>query len=523
MFKTFQIIYLRKINVIILISLFFLPINGLIGVKGQIIEKNNKLLLNTLYPSISFSTFLGGNSFDVGYKIVVDNNGSCYIGGNTNSEDFPVLNAYNDTYGGDFDAFIVKFFANNTLHWCTFLGGSNSDTASGVAITDDGNCYITGYTSSNNFPTLNAYNSTYGGGYNDAFVAKFTRSGSLSWSTYLGGNNTDWANSITVASDGSCYVTGYTESSDFPSKNSFDSTLNGTCDAFIAKFEANGSLCWSTFLGGNGFDEGNGIVVNTEEYCYVIGRTDSNDFPILNAYDDTQNNFDAFLVKFSAEGILNWSTFFGGSMADEGSDIVIATDGSCYITGRTESNDFPVKNAYDNTFNGHDDIFISKFTYSGYLNWSTYFGGSELDTGTSITLGGDDSCYVTGYTLSIDFPTLNAYNSTFGGGNDDTFVAKFSSTGPLLWSTYLGGKDFDHGTSVAVAGDGSCYVTGWTASKNFPIKKGYDTNLDGWADAFITQFIATSRTNRIYAYIFLGAFIILIPIIIMTILRKGRK
>ncbi|MHA1354738.1 MAG: SBBP repeat-containing protein [Candidatus Heimdallarchaeota archaeon] len=441
---------------------------------------------------MSFSSFLGGSSDDKIASIAVAADGSSYVTGYTSSDDFPTLNAFNDTKGSTYtDAFIAKFSVNGSLLWSTYLGGSQHDRSKDIAVDGDGNCYVTGDTYSNDFPTLNAYNDTLSG-FNDVFISKFSSSGTLLWSTYLGGAGNDDGYAIAVDNAGKCYVTGETCSSNFPVLNAYDDTLASSPpedDAFIAKFSSSGNLLWSTYLGGSEQDTGFDIALDGYGRCFAIGRTDSADFPTYDAYCDTYSGKDdVFITKFSSDGLLLWSTYFGGSGRDWGNGIAIAKDDSCYVTGETNSTNFPTLNAYNDTLSSTwQTAFVSKFTASGSLLWSTYLGGSKEDTGNAIAVDSSENCYVTGRTYSEDFPTLNAYDSTFNSAGD-TFSTKFSDNGSLIWSTYLGGTNYEVAESIAVSDDDHCYVVGRTSSNDFPLMNAYDTKLNGTSDGFITVF-----------------------------------
>jgi len=490
----------------------------------QIMSKACSDATDETYPNLNFSTYLGGNEGgDDGYGIDVSEDGSCYVTGSTSSSDFPTLNAYNNTYSGIRDAIITKLDGSGSILWSTFFGGSAFDYGYDISIGGDGSCYIIGNTYSSDFPTLNAYNSTYGGN-KDLIIAKFSSNGSLLWSTYLGGSELDEGYSIAVASDDSCYVTGFTNSSNFPTKNAYDSTHNaGYIDVFISKFAGNGSLLWSTFLGGSGADWGYGIAVTSESYCYVTGFTGSSDFPTLNAYDATPNGeWDVFVTKFNVSGSLIWSTYLGGTWWDEALSIATTSDGCCYLTGYTVSPDFPTKYAYNSTNGGWGDAFLTKFAANGSLLWSTFLGGNGGDRGHDIAVTSGGSCYVTGETFSSNFPTKNAYNSTLSGGYD-AFVTCYSSEGYLHWSTYLGGSGNERAYSLAITEDGGCYVTGRTLSNDFPMQNAYDNIIGGISDAFIVKFVDTPipATNRKAFYGFF-ALIAIIPIIAL-ILYKKRK
>jgi len=484
----------NRLSVVLLISVVFLsiPQQMLPSTKRTIPLAYSEALLAT-YPKLNFSTYFGGSGgSERGYGIAVTEDGSCYMTGQTGSSDFPTLNAYNNTFGGNRDAIVAKLTSSGSLLWSTYFGGSDLDYSNDIAVASDGSCYIMGTTQSNDFPTQNAYNSTYNGN-GDTFLAKFSTSGSLLWSSYLGGSRLDVGQSIAVASDGSCYVTGYTNSSDFPAQNAYDSTFNGGyIDVFVSKFSTNGDLLWSSYLGGIGVDWGYGIAVASDGSCYVTGFTASSDFPTLDAYNPSSNgDWDVFVSKFNTGGSLLWSTFFGGALWDEALGITVAGDDSCYITGFTVSIDFPILNAFNSTYGGYGEAFVSKFAANGSLLWSTYLGGSDGgERGYDVAVTSDGSCYVTGETFSTNFPTKNAYNSTLSGGYD-AFVTKFNVSGSLLWSTYLGGSEGgDYGYSLAVTEDGSCYVTGTTRSDDFPTKNAYDSTIGG-SDAFVTKFVDT--------------------------------
>jgi hypothetical protein len=322
------------------------------------------------------------------------------------------------------------------LVYSTFVGGSEYDWGSSIAVDSSGNAFVTGGTSSPEFPTVNAYNSTYGGSDDwggDCFVFKLSADGStLLYSTFIGGRNHDWASSIAVDTSGNAYVAGGTESPDFPSVNAYDSTYGGgNMDCFVFKLSADGStLLYSTFVGGSDGDVGNSIAVDSSGNAYVTGGTESPDFPTVNAYNSTHGGGsddwggDCFVLKLSADGsTLLYSTFIGGRNHDWASSIAVDSSGNAYVTGDTSSPDFLTVNAYNSTYGGGDDCFVFKLSANGStLLYSTFIGGSEYDWASSIAVDSSGNAYVTGWTESPDFPTVRAYNSTYGGG--DCFVLK---------------------------------------------------------------------------------------------------
>ncbi|MBN1330387.1 MAG: SBBP repeat-containing protein [Candidatus Heimdallarchaeota archaeon] len=449
---------------------------------------------------------------DHGQDIAVSSEDYYYFTGQTGSNDFPTMNGFNDTFGGARDACISKFNGSSII-WSTYLGGNEYDSGFGIVIDGDGNCFVTGISRSNNFPTKNAHDSSFNGG-DDVFLAKFSPNGSLLWSTYFGGNDWDYGYSIAVDNEGTCYITGQTASSNFPTMDAFDSTFNnGYFDAFVAKFAANGTPLWSTFLGGDGTDWGDSIIVTDDGSCYVTGLTSSTNFPTKNAYDSTPNgNLDVFVTKLNTNGSLVWSTYFGGVFWDEAHGVSVGSDDSCYITGYTESPNFPTLNANNDTIGDWGDAFLAKFATNGSLLWSTFLGGNGMDRGFDVSVTDDDNCFVTGETFSMNFPTRNAYNDSFTGVLD-AFVSKFTFDGKLVWSTYLGGSRTDKGNAIIARNDGKCLIIGTTHSDDFPMKNAFDTTLGDTSDIFITIFVDTDLqpdlTNKVDGIL---VFIVVLPV-----------
>ncbi|WP_143299264.1 SBBP repeat-containing protein [Candidatus Brocadia sapporoensis] len=438
--------------------------------------------------SLSYSTYLGGSSIDKGYSIAVDSGGNAYVTGITGSSDFPTKNAIYGSYNGFVDAFVTKIDALGGLSYSTYLGGGEHDSGVGIAVDSGGNAYVTGDTNSfYNFPTKNPiYNSA--GNY-DAFVTKIDASGtSLSYSTYLGGSDNDIGHSIAVDSVGNVYVAGYTWSSDFPTKNAMYGS--GSYDAFVTKIDASGTnLSYSTYLGGSGDDCGYGIAVDSGGNAYVTGYTLSSDFPTENPMYGTKTGYyDAFVTKIDASGTsLSYSTYLGGIDDDAGESIAVDSAGNVYVAGYTWSSDFPTKNAMYGS--GSYDAFVTKIDASGTnLSYSTYLGGSGDDCGYGIAVDSGGNAYVTGYTLSSDFPTENPMYGT-KTGYYDAFVTKIDASGTSLsYSTYLGGIDDDAGESIAVDSAGNVYVAGYTWSSDFPTKNAMYGS--GSYDAFVTKISA---------------------------------
>ena len=390
--------------------------------------------LNSSGNAVLYSTYLGGNREDFGWGIAVDAGGNVYITGESFSANFPTYNGYQVTFGGgDCDAYVAKLNSlGNGILYSTYLGGSLEDYSSDIAIDGSGNVYITGSTASLNFPLSNAYQTIYGGGRFDAFVAKLDGSGNtLLYNTYLGGRGLEWGRGIAVDPDGDAYITGYTSSVNFPLQNAYQATYGGgTNDVLVAKLNSSGNtLLYSTYLGGSLDDSGWGIAVDGSGNVHIGGKTKSTDFPIQNAYQTGYGGgiSDAFVTKFNSSGnTLLYSTFLGGGGDDQCSDIAVDNIANAHVAGFTNSADFPTQNPYQATYGGGtDDAFVTELKNAGNaLAYSTYLGGSALDYAYGVVVDNNGYAYVAGYTQSANFPTYNAYQATRRGGYD-AFVTKF--------------------------------------------------------------------------------------------------
>ena len=392
----------------------------------------------------------------------------------------------------------------NDLMWSTFLGGSVSEDGLSVAVGGDGCVYVTGCTSSDEFPTsMGAFDTSYSHGGSDAFVVKLSPYGTeLAYSTFLGGgvyiDDKQEAWGIAVDNAGNAYLAGWTNTSDFPiTAEAFDTTYNGKTDAFVVKLSPSGNtLRYATFLGGEDTDYGYGIAIDDTGNVYVTGSTGSADFPTTDgAFDETYNggHYDAFVTKLNSTGSdLTYSTFLGGSNWDHGQDIATDREGDAYVTGRTASQDFHITTgAIDTTFCGYAEAFVAKIrSKGGGLGYATYLGGQDWDQGEGIAVDDAGNAYVVGHTKSVDFPTTDgAFDVIYDGAYSDAFVVKINTTASdFCYATYLGGDGCDYGHGIVLDGDGRAYVIGETSSDDFPTTPGaFDQSHNGGSDdVFIT-------------------------------------
>jgi len=429
-------------------------------------------------PELAWSTYLGGSNGDYGKGIAVDASG-VYVTGLTDSSGW-TSGGFDTTFnGGYWDAFVVKLTHSGGHAWSTYLGGSDWDYGRSIAV-DALGVYVTGETNSSGW-TSGGFDTSYNGGAYGAFAAKLALSGTHAWSTYLAGSGYDVGRGIAVDASG-VYVTGETNSSGWTS-GGFDTSYNGGGDAFVMKLTPSGGLAWSTYIGGNRLDGCDGIAADGSG-VYVTGSTQSSGWT-TGGFDTSHNGWsDAFVAKLTPSGGLAWSTYLGGSDFDWGRGIAVDASG-VYVTGTTESSGWTT-GGFDTTHNGSKDAFVAKLTPSGGLAWSTYLGGSTDDRGHGIAVDAP-GVYVMGETLSSGW-TSGGFDTTYNGGTSlcgDAFVAKLTPCGGLTWSTYLGGKDEDRGRGIAVDGSG-VYVTGSTQSSGWT-SGGFDTSYNGGGDAFVAR------------------------------------
>jgi Beta-propeller repeat len=389
--------------------------------------------------TILYNADLGGSGDDIGNGIAVDPSGSAYVGGRTTSIDFPISNAFQNGNAGTNNAFVLRLDpSGSSLIFSTYIGGGSDDRGFGIALDNQGSVYLTGAASSVDFPTSpGAFQTRIRGGL-DCFVVKFDSQGNAIFSTLIGGGSDDQAFAIAVDSFGNSYITGQTASDSYPQVNaSFQHSRHGDLDAFVTEITADGSgLVYSTFAGGGGADIGQGIAVDPSGYAYVVGNTSSGDFPTtIGAF---QNGYaggksDIFVLAYTPNGRnLLFSTMLGSHGTDEGNGIALDSLDNVYITGETDSDQYPVTGdaVQLNRFGGFDAVVSILDPTGSQLLYSTFLGGSSDDFGYGIALDASADIYLTGATSSFDFPIVQgALQSQPGGGNSDAFVAKIGFGG----------------------------------------------------------------------------------------------
>jgi len=496
-------------------------------------------------PVLTYSTFLNGSGGESEADgIAVDSKGDAYVVGTTSSPSFPTVNPYQSSAGAPANGiiFLSKFNPSGTqLLYSTYLGGTGGDTPTGVAIDSAGNAYITGYTFSTDFPVLNAFqtvNNNPNGG--NAFVAKINTSqsgaASLAYSSYLGGggsssNPNPWYGDsgfgIAADSSGRAYVTGDTVSdasvAAFPTTSTaYQSTLSSpNGDAYLTVVDTtrtgSSSLAYSTYLGGDGAgsfgDTGLGVTTDGSGNAYVVGQTTSDGagpFPTTSgAYQAVLNGAsgNGFLTEIatdkSGSSSLAYSTYFGGaatgSFGDSADAVALDPSGNVYVSGYAESANFPTTSAAFQVANSATGkAFVAKFnlaqTGTSSLVYSTLLGGTNSADGqgaAGIAVDGNGDAFVVGQTSASNFPvSSNAYQSSYKStAGSNAFLAELGpSASTLVYSSYLGGSNYDIATGVALDPLSDPYVTGYTQSTDFPTTAGaYQATMVGSASAFVTE------------------------------------
>ncbi|MCE7733560.1 MAG: hypothetical protein GPJ54_01695 [Candidatus Heimdallarchaeota archaeon] len=362
------------------------------------------------------------------------------------------------------DFFYSRFLIDSSIAYSPSAAVGISQTAQTVEIDSQNNIVIVGTTDQKSFPALNGFSQSYSGGL-DGYIIKLTENGDIIWGTYLGGNSLDVLIDVKIDSDDNIIVTGYTESDDFPtSLNALDTQLNGTRDIFLSKFSSGGNLIWSTYIGGDNKDgefgfahESDGLgksklAIDSDNNIFISGTTRSTNFPLLNPYQLTFGGItDVYIAKINSSGILKWSTFFGGLGEEYLNDIMIDRDNNIIIGGSTSSNKFPLLNPDDSANSQFWSGFLAKFTNSGILNWSTYLKGAPNDFGKRI----------------VESIVIDSNNQIFTGGHidreftadaTDMYFTKYDTDGAQVYKSYYSGVVDNTMNDLTIDADDNLYI-----------------------------------------------------------------
>ena len=457
---------------------------------------------------IVFSTYLGGSSDELSATnaalpvtgIAIDSKGDTIIVGRTDSTNFKTKNPFQVNHsGGSKDIIIAKFSQNGSLIFSTYFGGSGDDWAANVVTDINNDIYVVGTTVSNDLPTsINAFQSTFLGGsvYNtDAFIAKFSSNGQeLLYCSYYGGSGDDWGYGLDIDSQNNIAFCGSTYSDDLQVISAHQDSIGSTTavDAYVAKINIEDNiLLFSSYLGDVRNDWAKDLVFDSEDNAVIIGGSMSENFPTKNAFEGKfQGMVDVICAKFNSTGKLVFSTYIGGSKNDFSDYLAIDNSDNIIIGGSTQSEDFSVKNAFQYSLAGFEDAFVLKLDSTGSsVLFSTYLGGSNVDSCSGIAVDPNGNIIFTGKTSSLDFPIVNATQADNNGGSNDAFYAIFGASGENLQkSSYFGGSASDIGQNVAISSQGSFSIVGFTKSSDITCVSAVQSECRGSNDYFVTSF-----------------------------------
>jgi len=407
-------------------------------------DHNYQLVID---PTLTWSTFLGGSGTDDAQFIALDGSGNIFVTGSSSSTWGSPVQAFG---GGGNDAYVAKLNSSGSVVWTTFLGGSGADVGHAIAVDSSGNVYVSGDSSGTWGSPVRAISSG-----TDGFAAKLNNSGTLVWNTFLGGSGSDTSWGIGVDGSGNVYVSG-------DSTATWGSPLraySSGSDVYAAKLNSSGSLTWSTFLGGSGTDVNNGIAVDTSGNVYVGGYSTATWGTPVRGYTSGQ---DFSIIKLNTSGSIIWNTFLGGSGTDAGLGIAVDGSGNVYVTGNSSATwGSPVQAIGSGT-----DAVAAKLDSSGSLLWNTFLGGSGTDNGRRIAVDGSGNVFVSGSSTATWGSPDQAYSS-----GTDAFAAKLDSYGNRIWNTFIGGSGTDVASGIAVDSSGNVYVAGSsTATWGTPVQ-----------------------------------------------------
>ena len=452
-------------------------------------------------PVISYSTYFGGSGTSAVTGIAVDSSGNLYVTGWTDSTDFPIAGAAQATNHGGVEAFVAKLNASGSaLLYATYIGGRSDDRASGIAVDSSGNAFVTGSTTSTNFPLVAAAHNVFAGG-RDAFIFKLNSVGNtLVFSTYVGGSGTDQGTAIALDTLANAYVAGDTTSTDFPIQSAVQSAFGGKTDAFITKLTPAGLVLFSTYLGGGADEHAGAITVGSNGNIYVAGGTFSSNFPVVGAFQSSSGGSqDAFVTRLAGTGSpMFFSTYLGGTggalgTPEEATGIAADSNGNVYVTGVTNSSNFPTTaSAFQTTFAGSQDAFVTKINSAGTIAYSTYLGTFGLEWANGLAIDTAGNAYIAGYTSASSFPRVTAVQNTFGGLYD-AFVSKLNPAGNgLTFSTFLGGTGADQANAIALDTNGNIFVAGQTSSFDLPTQGPIQAHNTGSVTGWVTRLGVTA-------------------------------
>lgn len=439
-----------------------------------------------------WATYYGGPNVDYNNSIVTDASGNVYMAGTTSSASGIASGGFQNSAAGTADAFLVKFDSLGNRLWATYYGGTGEDFGRSVATDTFGNVFLAGYTPSVTGIASGGFQNTIGGGY-DAFLVKFDASGNRLWGTYYGGAAAENANCVVTDVSGSVYLAGSTSTAVNIASGGFQNTCGGNSDAFLVKFDGNGNRLWATYYGGALNDFGYSLATDSLKNIYLAGNTKSTSGIASGGFQNNYSGFnDAFLVKFDAAGNRIWATYYGGSLDDKAYSLATGFNGDIYMAGFTSSYSGISFGGFQNSqvgsFGGFD-AFLVRFNSLGNRIWATYYGGTQIEEGLSVTTDIAGNIYLGGDSYSSNYISSNGFQNALSG-DENQFIATFDTSGNLFCATYYGQNEDENGC-IAADNFGNIYLSGTTNSLAGISSAGFQNSFGGdLSDAYLVKFFS---------------------------------
>jgi hypothetical protein len=466
-------------------------------------DRSKKLVID---PEIEWGTYYGGSGTDGLSSVTTDALGNVYACGITYGSNFLASGGFQNSnpalMGGIAAAYLVKFNSEGDRIWATYYSGGGFTGGISVAVDDQQNVYMTGFTYDLGL-SFNGFQNSING-ILDAYLVKFNPAGERLWATYFGGSEGEVSRTVAIDNQNNVYLTGRTFSSDFPVLNGYQETpgeeveLYG--DAFLAKFNPLGDLIWSTYYGGAEGEFAFYVTCDDLDNVFITGKTNSDAGIFLDGHQSEYGGgqSDAFLAKYNAAGILQWSTYYGGAGEDIAYGCVTDDLGNAFITGETGS-------LTNISFNGFQDApyasaFLAKFTAGGEREWGTYYGagnggpGSGANVGYACATDKENNVYMAGVTNSASSIASEGFQNSYGGGSSDAYIVKFTPSGDRLWGTYYGGSNNDLARGMHVDEASTVYLAGTTQSADGIFLNGFQSTQEN-ETGFVTKIITCPNSQ----------------------------
>jgi len=476
------------------------------GIYGFSCDEKLKKSINTLVidPALTriWGTYYGGSGDESYASVTTDLLGNVFLGGITGStSNIATSGSHKSTLSGGYDHFLVKFNSNGVRQWGTYYGGSGYEYDIAITTDPSGNILLAGTSgSTNNISTTGSHQSAFGGGTYDNYLAKFNTSGVRQWGTYYGGLLNEYYVSVTSDLLGNIYLGGQTNSiSGISTSGSYQSTLGGASDNYLVKFNTSGVRQWGTYYGGLNTEDLTALTSDPNGNIILGGRTNStNSISTTGSHQSNlDGGYDNYIVKFNTSGTPIWATYYGGSSNEDVISLATDTGSNIFLGGITTSvNNISTSGSHQALNAGSFDNFLVKFDASGVRQWGTYIGGTNDETYASVATDTAGNIYLAAETASTNnISTSGAYQSFFGGGLYDHYMAKFNSSGVRQWGSYFGGSGYEYYVSLAYR-NGNLFLGGSTSSTSGIATSGsHKSTISGVYDNYLVKFFTCNSAT----------------------------